>query len=150
MPQIDGDCNEWPLIAGRLHGSCPQWHQARPRRDRGGNVRNPKGGTAAGVAVFPAFWSEAIDPARGKVLTYAIHGGKAGIVLGALGAACLAGGAWVAHWMLSDGGLTIGRYPAQARWLGSILAARADVPVMRGFGGGREEADEAELSEIGK
>lgn len=56
---------------------------------------------------MPPFWALATDAAGSKVLCHAVRGGKAGAVLGALGVASVAAGAWGACWLLSGGGLTV-------------------------------------------
>lgn len=65
-----------------------------------------EGQRAEGAAAIPPFWTRATETAGREVLTYAVRGGRAGAVLGTLGLASVAGGAWGAYWMLSGGGLT--------------------------------------------
>lgn len=75
--------------------------------DRGDGMENPERRSTEGAAALPPFWALATDAAGGKVLSYAVRGGKAGAVLGALGVASIALGAWGAYWLLSGGGVTV-------------------------------------------
>jgi len=56
---------------------------------------------------LPPYWTLLQDASGQTVLSYAVRGGKARLVLGALGVACLAAAAWGAFWLLSGGGLTV-------------------------------------------
>ena len=62
--------------------------------------------TTAPVGATPTYWSQTNDGNGQTVLTYAVRGGKAQLVLGTLGMVCLAAGAWGATWLLSGGGIT--------------------------------------------
>lgn len=55
----------------------------------------------------PEFWTQSASGTGGTLLTYAVRGGKARIVLGALGWISLLSGAWFAYWMLSEGEITV-------------------------------------------
>ncbi len=62
--------------------------------------------TSPPIGPAPTYWTEASDSTGQTVLTFAVRGGKAQLVLGALGMFCLAAGAWGATWLLSGGGIT--------------------------------------------
>jgi hypothetical protein len=70
-------------------------------------MREPEGTTPGQAGDVPQFWSRSVDDAGRTVLTYAVRGGRAGVALGTLGAACLFGGAWGAWWMLAGGDATV-------------------------------------------
>lgn len=70
-------------------------------------MSKPEGKTSGQAGAMPQFWSQARDESGRTVLTYAVRGGKAGAVLGALGAVCLLGGAWGIYWLLSGAEFTV-------------------------------------------
>lgn len=63
--------------------------------------------TTAHTGIAPPYWIRMQDASGQTVLSYAVRGGKAKRVLGLLGGACIAAGAWGAYWLLSGGGLTL-------------------------------------------
>ena len=63
--------------------------------------------TTAHTGIAPPYWTLRQDASGQTVLSYAVRGGKAKRVLGLLGGACIAAGAWGAYWLLSGGGLTL-------------------------------------------
>lgn len=70
---------------------------------------------------LPEFWSVAADDDGGRVLTYAVRGGAAQAVTGALGIGTLLVGLWGAYWLLGDG-ITVGGVVLLALLPGGLLA----------------------------
>lgn len=62
--------------------------------------------TAQAGDKLPEYWTQTSDTAGLITLTYAVRGGKAQVLLGALGIFCLLAAAYGTYWMLSGGGVT--------------------------------------------
>lgn len=71
-------------------------------------MRKRKEGTTEAGPAIPQYWTQTLDGTGATVLTHAIRGGMAPLIMAAFGIACLAGGIGSAYWLITEGEMSIG------------------------------------------